>query len=220
MIELAIFTVTSFFVGLSGALAPGPMLTVTISDSMKNGAQAGPLIVAGHMIAETALIFLIFMGLGWLIGSSLASFIIGLVGGSLLILMGIQTFKNSPEIKEKINKVPTETLETEKTNKSKYGHVFKGLLTSISNPYFFIWWAAIGAAFMYQGLALAGIFGVLGFLLGHWSSDLLWFSSVSFFASKGTAFIKQDLYKNIMRVCGVFLILVGAYFFIAAWRLV
>jgi threonine/homoserine/homoserine lactone efflux protein len=210
MIELAIFTATSFFVGLSGALAPGPMLTVTISDSMEKGARAGPLIVAGHMITETALILLIFAGLGWLIGSSTAAFIIGLVGGALLIFMGIQIFRNSPDLQN-----PTPEASEKKVN-SKYSSVLNGILSSISNPYFFIWWAAIGAAFMYQGMALAGILGILAFLLGHWSSDLFWFSFVSFFASKGTGLMKQNMYKNIMRICGVFLVLVGGYFFTSA----
>ena len=47
-----------------------------------------------------------------------------------------------------------------------------GILTSVSNPFFFIWWATIGWAFIFKGLELAGIFGVLGFLVGHWASDL------------------------------------------------
>jgi threonine/homoserine/homoserine lactone efflux protein len=210
MIELIIFTATSFFVGLSGALAPGPMLTVTISDSMEKGARAGPLIVAGHIIAETALIFLIFAGLGWLIGSSLASFIIGLVGGIVLIYMGIQIFRNSPELKD------TSYENLDNTVKSRYSSILNGIITSITNPFFFIWWAAIGAAFMYQGLALAGILGIFAFLIGHWSADLVWISFISFFSSKGTNLMKKSTYKNIMRICGVFLVLVGGYFFTAS----
>jgi threonine/homoserine/homoserine lactone efflux protein len=210
MIELIIFTATSFFVGLSGALAPGPMLTVTISDSMEKGARAGPLIVAGHIIAETGLIFLIFAGLGWLIGSSLASFIIGLVGGIVLIYMGIQIFRNSPELKD------TSYENLDNTVKSRYSSILNGIITSITNPFFFIWWAAIGAAFMYQGLALAGILGIFAFLIGHWSADLVWISFISFFSSKGTNLMKKSTYKNIMRICGVFLVLVGGYFFTAS----
>jgi threonine/homoserine/homoserine lactone efflux protein len=210
MIELIIFTATSFFVGLSGALAPGPMLTVTISDSMEKGVRAGPLIVAGHIIAETALIFLIFAGLGWLIGSSLASFIIGLVGGIVLIYMGIQIFRNSPELKD------TSYENLDNTVKSRYSSILNGIITSITNPFFFIWWAAIGAAFMYQGLALAGILGIFAFLIGHWSADLVWISFISFFSSKGTNLMKKSTYKNIMRICGVFLVLVGGYFFTAS----
>ncbi len=74
LIEILLFIITSFAVGLSGALVPGPMLTVTISDSLKRGFIAGPLIVIGHYIAELALILLIFAGLGWFIGSSTAVF--------------------------------------------------------------------------------------------------------------------------------------------------
>ena len=36
---------TSFVIALSGALMPGPVLTVTISESTKRGFWAGPLII-------------------------------------------------------------------------------------------------------------------------------------------------------------------------------
>ena len=39
--------ITSFLVGLSGALMPGPVLAVTISHATRRGFIVGPLIVLG-----------------------------------------------------------------------------------------------------------------------------------------------------------------------------
>ena len=88
LIEILIFTATSFAVGLSGAMVPGPMMTVTISDSLKKGFVAGPLVVIGHYLAELSIILLIFAGLGWFISSSTAVFVIGTLGGFMMVFIG------------------------------------------------------------------------------------------------------------------------------------
>jgi len=64
MLSLLTIFVSAFVVGLSGAIAPGPVLTVTISETLKRGFQAGPLIVLGHAILEIILLALIALGLG------------------------------------------------------------------------------------------------------------------------------------------------------------
>lgn len=207
MIEILLLIATSFAAGLSGALVPGPMLTVTISDSVKKGFIAGPLVVLGHFIAEITLIFIIMAGFSWLIGSNTAAMIIGTLGGIMLIYMGYNTSKSSQKL---------QNLQKRDGLSQRYGSVFGGIITSISNPYFFIWWATIGMAFMFKGLEIAGIIGLLGFLIGHWSADMSWYSTMSFLTSKGSEIMTDKHYNMIMKICGVFLIILGIYFLITA----
>ncbi len=238
MIEIVLFAVTSFLVGLSGALVPGPMLTVTISDSFKKGFIAGPLITSGHIFTELCLVLLILFGLGWLIGSNTASFIIGILGGIVLVIMGFQIFKEEPPLKdmtpgeiqdnnssniefiEQTSKVHNpkshiiSSTDSSNKNSSSFRSIINGVLTSLSNPFFFIWWATIGGAFIFKGMAMAGFLGIFAFLLGHWSSDVAWFSTVSFFSSRSSVLMQPDNYRTIMRICGVVMIFVGGYFFI------
>jgi threonine/homoserine/homoserine lactone efflux protein len=201
-IEVILFAAASFWVGFSGAMVPGPMLTVTISDSLKKGFRAGPLVVLGHVIAETALIILLIMGLGWVIGSPTVTMIIGGIGGAMLIYIGY-SIARSP--------VPDE-LPGDGEPIEKRGSIISGIVTSVTNPYFYIWWATVGWAFMLKGIELAGIIGVLSFLVGHWSSDLSWYSLVSFFTSKGRHVLPGKRYRVMMMVCGVFLVFLGLYF--------
>ncbi len=202
LIEVILFAAASFWVGLSGAMVPGPMLTVTISDSMKKGFRAGPLVVLGHVITETSLIILLVLGLGWVIGSKTVTMIIGGFGGLMLIYIGY-TIAKSP--------VPTE-IPGEGEPVEKRGSILSGVITSITNPYFYLWWATVGWAFMLKGIEFAGIIGVLSFLVGHWGADLTWYSLVSFFTSKGRHVLPGKRYKIIMVVCGVFLVFLGGYF--------
>ena len=211
LIEILIFTATSFAVGLSGAMVPGPMMTVTISDSLKKGFLAGPLVVIGHYLAELSIILLIFAGLGWFISSSTAIFVIGTLGGFMMVFIGLRIIKSSNSLKE---------IEEGNNVTKRYGSVINGILTSFSNPFFFIWWATIGCAFMFKGVELAGIFGILGFLVGHWASDLSWFSLISFFTSRGSNIMTEKHYKILMNGSGVFLILLGVYFLLNAQKIV
>ena len=146
MIEIVLFALTSFGVGLSGALVPGPMFTVTVSDSVKKGFIAGPLVVLGHILTEILMMIVILAGLGQILGSQTAAFIIGIFGGIVLIFMGYNTSRSNTTLSN---------IKTEENEIPKYGSFLKGVITSISNPYFFIWWGTIGLAFMFKGLALS-----------------------------------------------------------------
>ena len=54
--------ISSFVIALSGALVPGPVLSVTVSESTKRGFIAGPMIIFGHGVLEVVLIGIIFLG--------------------------------------------------------------------------------------------------------------------------------------------------------------
>ena len=59
---LTIF-VSSFVIALSGAMMPGTLLTVTISESSRRGVIAGPLLILGHGILELTLVTALLLGL-------------------------------------------------------------------------------------------------------------------------------------------------------------
>ena len=107
MFSLLTIFVGSFVVGLSGAMAPGPVLTVTISETLKHGFKAGPLIILGHAILETILLFLIAAGLGPFLQKPLVTTLFLFVGGAVLIWMGghmIATNKKTTEANSYQNK--------------------------------------------------------------------------------------------------------------------
>ena len=60
--SLAVFG-TSFLVGLSGALAPGPLLALDIRESTARGFWAGPYIATGHSLLELLVVVLLAVGL-------------------------------------------------------------------------------------------------------------------------------------------------------------
>lgn len=196
--------VSAFIIGLSGALMPGPMLAVTIDHSLKKGFKAGPLVVLGHGILEFTLILLIFAGLGETIQKPIVVRILSLIGGMLLVFMG-------QDMVRKAHIVTFSTVETSKTISNS--SVLGGILSSLSNPYWTLWWAVIGFAY----LAVASQYGLIGiilFFIGHISSDLAWYSTVSFSLGKGKKVIPPRFYKALIYFCGGFLVIFGCFLFI------
>ena len=59
MLPLLTIFFTSFCIALSGALMPGPLLTVTISETTRRGLLVGPLLIIGHSILELILVVLV-----------------------------------------------------------------------------------------------------------------------------------------------------------------
>ena len=198
---IAIFG-SAFLIGFSGALMPGPMFALVLSGSSKSGFKAGPLTVLGHGILELALVIGLVLGLGSLLQNETVFKIIGMVGGAVLVYLGIDMIRSIRKAKldlEKDGKDPGKSL------------IFHGIIASLSNPYWIMWWATIGMALILSASKYK-LWGVIVFFIGHILSDLVWYSSVSFAVDRGRKFLSQKVYKGIIAVCGVFLIGFGIYF--------
>ncbi|MFH1625407.1 MAG: LysE family transporter [Pseudomonadota bacterium] len=205
MIELAILFGGSFSLALSGALMPGPVLTVTIAESVRRGFTAGPLLMVGHALLELALVVAIVQGLGPFLKKPPVMGSIALVGGTILLLMGTQM----------VRKAGTLSLTVAQTETRVTPHpILTGILASLSNPYWTLWWATIGLGYLVAAIKL-GILGVGIFFVGHITADFLWYSVVSYGISRGKRILKDKTYQLIIRLCGLFLLGFGAWFLMA-----
>jgi len=125
---------------------PGPVLTATISEVLKRGWIAGPLIVLGHAILEMAVLVAVVFGLGKWITLPLVMAIIGIGGGGILMIMGAHmavTAKKAAEEAARTEADPSGALR---------GPILTGILTSASNPYFPLWWATVGLTYAAHAL--------------------------------------------------------------------
>ncbi|MGZ4924777.1 MAG: LysE family transporter [Halobacteriota archaeon] len=202
--ELLAFGFTAFLVGFSGAIVPGPMLTASITEAVKKDYRAGTSVVFGHVIVETSMIVLLALGLSQIIGLKTPFIVICIVGGAVLVFMGVKSIKSGRK------GAAVET--TKEEPKFVHGPIYSGIITSLSNPYFFMWWFTVGATFVFEGLRLAGLVGLATFLIGHWASDFSWYGFVSFSIDKGTAFAGDKAYRIILIACGAFLSVLGLVF--------
>ena len=93
------------------------------------------------------------------------------------------------------------------------GSIYGGVLFTAFNPSFIPWWVSIGYLLLLQGFELLALTGVILVSLGHFLSDLTWYSFVSYSFSRGRNFFVGNRYEVIMLVLALFVIALGLFFF-------
>ena len=198
-----LFTIfaSSFVIALSGALMPGPLLTATISESSRRGFWAGPLMIAGHAILELALVVALFLGLAPFFQMPAVFAASALAGAVILIWMAAGMLRS----------LPTLRLSWEGGQQKMNSTVLNGILMSVSNPYWIIWWATIGIGYIFYAWQY-GLWGVAFFFAGHISADLAWYSFIAGAIARGRHLLTDRLYRRLIGLCAVFLIGFAGYF--------
>lgn len=201
-------------VAFSGALAPGPMLTLVVSSVAKKGFWTSFFIVVGHSLLELAVVISFFLGVLKYLENPIIVKIIGILGGLFLLYLGIDIiisiFKKKYIIDFK-SIVKKRTI----TGKSTGIIITKGVLISLMNPYWYIWWITIGAAFIIKSVEF-NIPGISSFYLGHISADFIWYLFIGFLINTGRKFFNQKIYNGILAACSLFLFYLGIRFIIEA----
>jgi threonine/homoserine/homoserine lactone efflux protein len=201
---------TSFVIALSGALMPGPLLTITLSESARRGFRAGPLIVLGHGILELFLVLLLLLGLAPILKNDQVIGSVGVVGAVVLIWMAVGMIRSLPSL----------SLERVSQGSQSTNPVWAGILMSLANPYWIIWWATIGLGYILYSFTV-GLLGVLAFFAGHILADLGWYAAVSFTVAHGRRFMSDRIYKGVIACCALALLGFAIYFgFAGAQRLI
>lgn len=192
---------TSFAIAFSGAMMPGPMLAVTIREAAHRGFWAGPLVVAGHAILELTLVVGLLFGLAALFARPLFLGATGLAGGAVLVWMAASMLRAVPGL----------TLDLEAGESTGPHPVIGGIVTSVSNPYFILWWATAGLACITMTLD-TGWPGVAAFYTGHILADLVWYTLISTILHFGRSFLTDRRYRWLVGILAVALLYFGGYF--------
>lgn len=197
---LTIFA-SSFVIALSGALMPGPLLTTTISESSRRGFIAGPLLMAGHAILELLLVTALLLGLAPFFQQPAVFAATALGGAVILLWMAWGMLRSLPSLQ----------LAWEEKGPRGNHPLLSGILMSVANPYWIIWWATIGLGYIFYSRRF-GLWGIAFFFAGHILADLLWYSLVAAAVAGGRRFLTDRLYRGLIAACALLLVLFAGYF--------
>ena len=209
----------SFLVALTGAMAPGPLLTYTIIKSAKTakrGYLMGIWIIAGHALLEMGIIIFLLLGFSFVLKNIFVVRAIGIVGGLILVYFGGSILRDLYLGKISVSFLTSDIGQNNsssgKENRGFENPVAGGIMISMSNPYWWVWWATIGFAFIAQfEISFREWPKLVAFFLGHEAGDLIWYLTVSFLAFFGLRRLNKKVYYGILVFCGVFMILFGIY---------
>jgi threonine/homoserine/homoserine lactone efflux protein len=180
--------VASFLVGLTGAVSPGPMSASILGMSHKRPLLSTVGLVAGHGIVEAFIIVGIIFGLRSLPFQTG----IALIGCATIVILGVVQFMTEPE------------RQAARAGDARAPFV-AGIVLTLSNPYWWIWWLTFGAGFLALQPAYAAFF------VGHISADLVWFGILAFTASRGAAILGEK-YRWVVKGSGAAMAAFGILF--------
>ena len=212
----------SLLMSLSGALMPGPMLTYTISRTLRTrrrGWLTGARVVSGHAAVEALLVVALVLGVVGFLQAPLAVKLIAAIGAALLINMGvsllleiargrgIELTAEAGTAGEAGSASGGASARAKTSFATRLPPVLAGVLVSMSNPYWWVWWVTIGAAFLIRyDVTLQSWPALVAFFVGHELGDLGWFSAVSIALSLGKSRIPKGVATGIQAFCGAAII--------------
>jgi threonine/homoserine/homoserine lactone efflux protein len=168
------------------------------------------LIVIGHAILEAALVVAVVLGLSRFLTHSVTVIGMSLIGGIVMAWAGWSMMRCARTI----------TWGQAARSSPALHPVATGIVVSLSNPYWTIWWATIGLTYLMIGLQF-GTAGVIAFLAGHLLADLTWYSLVSIGVAKGRNLLPEGAYRRVAALCAVAVVGFGCWFIAtgvcAAW---
>jgi threonine/homoserine/homoserine lactone efflux protein len=176
--------------GLSSGFAPGPLLTLVISETLQHDMKAGVKVALAPMITDLPIIILTLF-----IFSKLSNFhdilgIISLSGGVFILTMGYQSLR-------------TKGVEIT-LNELKPKSLIKGVLANATNPNPYLFWLSVGAPTMTKAMnqniyaAVAFIISFYFFLVG---SKII----LAIFIGKSKFLLSSKAYLFTMRFLGLML---------------
>lgn len=196
----------AFVIALTGAMAPGPLLTVAITETVRGGRRAAILLLVGHALLEAVLLVGFAFGLQRFLARADVSLALAIVGGTFLIWMGGSLLRD----------VWLRRLALDLTAGGaplRFGPVVQGAAVSLSNPYWTMWWVTIGVKLASDALAV-GWPAVIAFFIGHELADFAWYALVIQAVHSGRRFLSDRVYRWVIGGCAAILVALGAAFIV------
>ncbi len=184
------YLLTGFTLGFTAALAPGPLQTLVISETMQHNSRAGlkvalaPLLTDAPVILFTVFILARIRDFGMILG------LIAIGGAVFLSYLGYKNLisVNSPPEQNAVNSPSLR----------------KAFLTNLLNPHPYLFWFSIGAPMVVKGYQ-QGLITASGFILGFYLTLVGTLSAIAIFTHFFQKMTKARVYRYVMRLLGLIL---------------
>jgi threonine/homoserine/homoserine lactone efflux protein len=202
---LAIFFF-AFAVSIGAVVSPGPVSAAIVTEAPRKGWRVGPLIATGHILLELIFIIAISLGVSTGLAKGEIQRAIALGGSTLLFYMGGSYLAMALRGKARL---PEPDAEAPSTRTS--GLVFLGMLTTISNPFWYAWWVTVVPGYLTE-ITQINLSTITVFYLGHISVDYLWDTFLSLVISSGRRWLSNRSYRMLIIITGGFMLYLGVLF--------
>lgn len=194
--SVSILIMGAFF-GLTAGISPGPLLTLVISETLKNNKAEGIKVAVVPLITDLPIIIATYFIFSRLSQFNIVLGLISILGGIFFAYLGYETIK-------------TKDLDLE--NRSlKSESLKKGITANFLNPNPYIFWLTAGIPTAFKAYEISVITSILYFLLFYCmliGSKI----AVAILVEKSKAFLKNKAYRIAMQTLGIVLFIFALYF--------
>lgn len=191
--------------GITLAILTGPAFFALLQTSIRNGFRSGIAFSIGVFISDTTLILLSYLGALQLFSDPKNNFIIGLIGGTILVMFGIFNIFQKQPLDLKTADGNVEKILPKNVNLTVIA--LKGFAINLINPFVIIFWIGVvsveSTRYDFSHLHIVSLFTAA--LLTVFATDIL----KSIGANKITAVLRPEILLWVNRIAGAILIISG-----------
>jgi threonine/homoserine/homoserine lactone efflux protein len=188
--------------GFSSGMAPGPLLALTLSETLRHGARAGVLVALAPLATDGPLIVISWFLLTRVGDLTIFLGIISLIGAFLLLYFAWECFRTPPP-----DYAPA----------TKSRSLLKGIFTNLLNPAPYLFWFTVGTPMLIKARQDSPTAMVL-FIVIFFASITGSKAALAVLIARFHGLPNPTLYRGIMRFLGLALLLFAGFFFYDAAR--
>lgn len=176
--------------GLSAGFAPGPLLTLVISETLQHDIRSGVKVALAPIITDLPIIILTLLVLAKLSTFHSILGLISLAGGCFLLFMGYESICTS-RVEVKVHDMKPKSLS-------------KGILANVLSPHPYLFWLSVGAPTMTKALS-QNVHASLAFIVSFYTFLVGSKIALAILTGKSKSFLSGNVYMYIMRFLGLLL---------------
>jgi threonine/homoserine/homoserine lactone efflux protein len=185
--------------GLSAGLAPGPLLTLVISETLQYDIKAGIKVAVAPFVTDLPIILFTVLVLSQISNSHLMLALVSFCGSIFIMKMGVENIIRGGV--------------TVSVGRSRQQSFSRGVLANLLSPHPYLFWLSVGMPIMLKAMRV-NLLAMAVFLVSFY---VLLVGSKIFLAvlvGKSKSFLSGKFYIYTMRFLGVVLcVLAGALFY-------
>lgn len=190
--------------GLSAGLSPGPLLTLVITTSLRDGFWHGLRVAVAPFLTDLPIILLALLVLDRLPPWSLA--LIGVIGGLYVVYLGWETIRSARQG----NLADAVTAPAPSGRQS----LLRGAVVNALNPHPYLFWAAVGGPTLLVAHAQRPLYAV-AFLVGFYALLVGSKVAVAALVHSQSHLLAGPWYRRVLTALGVLLMGLGVWL---AWQ--
>ncbi len=195
--EPYLYIFTGGWLGLAAGLAPGPLLTLVITETLKHGKPAGYRVSCAPLVTDLPIVLVSVFLLAQFSRSHGILGILSLTGGLFVLYLAYENFT-------------TKDIPINPSNMDSYGFS-KGIITNFLNPHPYLFWITVGAPMIVKSMQF-GLLSPILFIIGFYGMLVGSKLIIVLLVDRSKSYLNNRIYLFIVRLLGVGLLLFGIFF--------